>query len=177
MSQNTNPTDSAVQSNSGSRDLSTSRRTVLQATGTSVFAVAGLSSAMGSAAAQEADLPPLARDGNEIVDPDGNEVILRGVNIADPGEQSRNWRGQTAPETFRLATDESQGWHTSIVRVPVMPAFVAAATRDPQPGQMPHGDDWGPALPGQFDRDDLIWYCETYLDDLVELGAQRGAYG
>lgn len=90
----------------------------MKATGASVLAVGGLGAVAGSAAGQAADLPPLARDGNKIVDPSGNEVILRGVNIADPGEQSRDWRGQTAPETFELATDESEGWYTNIVRIP-----------------------------------------------------------
>ncbi|SEQ73901.1 cellulase family glycosylhydrolase [Natrinema salaciae] len=148
----------------------------MKATGTSVIAFGGLGSIANSAMAQEADLPPLARDGNKLVDPSGNEVILQGVNIADPGEQSRPWRGQTAPETFQLATDESQGWYTNVVRVPVMPSFLAAGTRAPAPHEMPHGDDWGPALPGQFDASDVEWYCQTFLDDLVELGAQRGAY-
>ncbi|OVE83627.1 cellulase family glycosylhydrolase [Natronolimnobius baerhuensis] len=148
----------------------------MKATGASVLAVGGLGAVAGSAAGQAADLPPLARDGNKIVDPSGNEVILRGVNIADPGEQSREWRGQTAPETFELATDESEGWYTNIVRIPVQAEFIAAGTSAPEPGQMPHGDDWGPLLPGSFDASDVEWYCETYLDELVDMGAERGAY-
>ncbi|PCR91869.1 cellulase family glycosylhydrolase [Natrinema ejinorense] len=175
MTENTNQADSEAQSKRGSRTISTSRRTILKATGTSVIAIGGLG-VSGAASTQEVDLPPLARDGNKIVDPSGNEVILRGVNIADPAEQSRKWRGQTAPETFRLATNESEGWYTNVVRVPVMPAFLAAGTRNAEPWEMPHGDDWGPALPGQFDREDVKWYCRTFLDELVELGAQRGAY-
>lgn len=174
MTEHTNSPRRTEQSSAGDRQLSTSRRTIMKATGTSAIAIGGLASISGSATAQEPALPPLARDGNNIVDPSGNEVILRGVNIADPGEQSRAWRGQTAAETFRLATDESEGWYTNVVRVPVQAELIAAGTQAPAPGEMPHGDDWGPLLPGQFDASDVEWYCQAYLDDLVELGAQRG---
>ncbi|GAB3017159.1 hypothetical protein GCM10025298_00230 [Natronobiforma cellulositropha] len=130
----------------------------------------------GTASAQNITIAPLARDGNKIVDPQGEEVILRGTNTADPAKQSRTWRGQTGLETFELATDESEGWYQRCIRVPVEPTQVATGVDDPEPHQVPHGDDWGPLMPGGFDASDVEWYCQNYMDDIVQSGQDRGAY-
>ncbi|MCU4972717.1 glycoside hydrolase family 5 protein [Halobacteria archaeon AArc-m2/3/4] len=175
MSENTNH-NGRKQSNRRSQTTGTTRRSFMKAASAGAVAAGLGTSMMGSASAAGINLPPLARDGNKIVDPSGNEVILRGVSIADPGEQSRDWRGQTAPETFELATDQSEGWYNRIIRVPIQAEFIAAGTEAPAPEQMPHGDDWGPLLPGAFDASDVEWYCQTYIDELVELGRQQGAY-
>ncbi|WP_276252473.1 cellulase family glycosylhydrolase [Halomontanus rarus] len=172
MSENTNQ-NGRKQLNS---DTGTTRRSFMKAASAGAVTVGFGASMMGSAGAAGINLPPLARDGNKIVDPSGNEVILRGVNIADPGEQSREWRGQTAPETFELATDPNEGWFNRIIRIPMQPQFISSGTVAPSENDMAHGDDWGPVLPGALEQSDLEWYLETYIDELVEMGRERGAY-
>jgi len=163
----------------GRRIDSVSRRDVLKATGATALTAGLASNLVGSAAAVGIPTPRLQRDGNELVDPSGNQVILRGVNIADPARAARSWRGKDSMGVFEKATntDDSNdgGWHSHIIRVPTQPQDIADGGSG-SVGNMPHGDDWGPLLPGQFDESDLETYFTNYVDPLVDAAEENGTY-
>jgi chitodextrinase len=150
-----------------------SRRRFLQASA-GVGAIAASAGWVGEAAAEGGiPTPWLHRDGNKIKDPQDRDVILRGVNIADPVRLSRNWRSKDAMEVFAKATDTGDGWHTRVVRVPTQPQDISSVNSGLQ---MAHGDDWGPLLPGQFDETDLEAYFSGYIDPLVDAAEEAGVY-
>ena len=64
--------------------------------------------------------PWLTVEGSQVKDPHGNSVVFRGLNIIDP-----NWyivRVNIDVETvIDKVTDESDGWFTRIIRIPVKP--------------------------------------------------------
>ncbi|WP_436926910.1 glycoside hydrolase family 5 protein [Halosimplex amylolyticum] len=174
------PRDSAQSTNDSTGDGGGfSRRSVLKATGAAALTAGFANSLMGSVAAVGIDTPQLHRDGNLLRDPSDNQVILRGVNIADPARCARSWRGKDAMGVFDKATntDESNdgGWYNRIVRIPTQPQDIADAGTG-SVGSMPHNDDWGPLLPGQIDESDLETYFSTYVDPLVDAAEERGLY-
>ncbi|WP_135364602.1 glycoside hydrolase family 5 protein [Halosimplex halophilum] len=154
-----------------------SRRSVLKATGAAAVTAGFADALMGSVAAVGIDTPQLHRDGNKLKDPSGNEVILRGVNIADPARLARSWRGKDTMGVFEKATStddaDEGGWYSRIIRIPTQPQDISSAANDLQ---MVHDDDWGPLLPGQIDESDMETYFSTYVDPLVDAAEEQGLY-
>ncbi len=71
--------------------------------------------------------PWLHVDGKYIKDPGGNTVVLRGVSLIDIGaiEHQGAFRGRkTAVDLINMATDESDGWYSRVVRLPVYPGAI-----------------------------------------------------
>lgn len=97
-------------------------------------------------------LPRLHVDGRWLRDPGGNPVVLRGVGVVDPvwATEHADERGKAYAETVELATDESAGWHPSVLRIPI--------------------------LPSSIDAEGLDHVLEEYVDPAVELAAERGVY-
>lgn len=96
------------------------RRDILKTTAGASVVAAGLGSEIVGSAAADIPTPWLHRDGNLIKDPSGNKVVLRGVNTADVGRVNRlsEWRGKNIEHVIDLATNESKGWHTQVIRLP-----------------------------------------------------------
>lgn len=155
----TGPTNGESNSGPAQGLSSPSRRTLLWATGAGVGAALLGSS---TASAQE-DLPRLEIDGNLIVTENGEQVTLRGVSVIDP-KRAAEERERNAPEMVDLLTDEDDGWHADVIRIPVQPIDV---------GNHPSGR---PPDPIAFTEEELETYLETYLDPVVERCAEAGAY-
>ncbi len=158
----------------------TTRRTVLKgATATAAGLTLG-SSMVGNSMAQAGQgvpTPKLEREGNKLVDECGNEVVLRGVNIVDPARANRGWRGATADEMIEMATANTD-WPNTVIRLPMQPQDISAAP-DRSGGNESHhihGDNWGPALPVAFTKEELDTYLERFVDPLVDMAAKRGFY-
>jgi len=110
--------------------------------------------------------PWLRVDGNKIKDPDGNEVVLRGVCTADPKrlDTTASDRGKDAEAVIDLATDAASGWYARVIHLPVHPADI---------GDHPKGES---AEPLAFTRDELDAYLEEYLDPAIEQCRANGVY-
>ncbi|MFW6436330.1 MAG: glycoside hydrolase family 5 protein [Halococcoides sp.] len=119
---------------------------------------------MGAAAADN-HLPPIERDGNKLT-ADGEEIDLHGINIADPKrvDVTAPARGKTAVQAIEMATDESDGWHANVVRLPVQPVDI---------GEHPPGE--GPEPPA-FTEEQLVSYMDDHLEAAVQACADNGAY-
>ncbi|GAB3040611.1 glycoside hydrolase family 5 protein [Natronobiforma cellulositropha] len=153
------------------------RRTVLKAVGTGALATglaAGASSsvsAQGSGPGQDISTPKLSVDGNKLVDPEGNVVKLRGLNIADPRriDATAPSRGKNAVQTIDYLTDQDEGWYPRVIRIPTQPGDIGGLPPVPVA-------DWQYPEPPSFDEDDLVAYCENHLDPVVERCAERNVY-
>jgi len=149
-------------------DSEHSRRSFLRATAGVGAVAAGLGGLAGGAVAahDDAELSRLRRDGNRIVDAEGEPVDLHGVNIADPKrvDVTAPARGRDAVQTIDLATDADSGWHANVVRLPVQPVDIG----EHQPGSGPE--------PVAFDEDQLESYLSNHLDAAVEKCREEGAY-
>jgi len=157
----------ASPANLGEGEAELSRRDVLRAgTAGAVGAALGVSGFAGSAAADDTATPRLQRDGNLIVDPDGNTVTLRGVNIADPKRINLTApaRGMDALQVIDFLTDHSNDWYPRAIRVPVQPVDIG----EYEPGS-------GPPVPA-FGQSELESYLSNHLDDVVQRCAERGVY-
>ena len=69
--------------------------------------------------------PRLYVDGNKIKDPNGNNVVLRGVSMIDVGAVEE-WYGGAINLVDRLTNQDdtngnSPGWFTKVIRIPVYP--------------------------------------------------------
>lgn len=77
--------------------------------------------------------PWLSVSGRYIKDPQGNNVVLRGVSLVDVGVADSRPRG--AVELTNMVTDESNGWYARVVRFPVYPNAI-----DETPGWLANPD-------------------------------------
>ncbi|WP_226011302.1 cellulase family glycosylhydrolase [Halomicrobium salinisoli] len=122
-------------------------------TGTAAGAAGALAGCPERGGSASASRPPrLSVEGRWLTDPDGRRVVLRGVNAVDPswGVENEAQRGKGYWDTLRLATDAEAGWHARVLRVPITPGSVQTAGLDTILGD--------------------------YLDRIVDLAAEQGAY-
>jgi len=146
------------------RPAGTSRRSFLQTTAAAGLVGLGVGSgAVGSAAAAGIPTPWLEVDGNLLRDPDGNKVILRGVNVIDPARAAKEWRKNIEP-LIELATDPGKGWHAHVIRLPMQPQDIGD-----------HGPGTAAPTPG-FSQAELQNYLAEYVDPAVEAAEDVGAY-
>jgi hypothetical protein len=108
-----------------------------------------------------AGTPWLHVEGNQIKDPVGNVVVLRGVSLIDLGFLD-DWQGGSFAMIDRL-TDQNDpqgsfpGWHTKVVRIPITPADAVT--------------DW----PNRFNpANDHFYY--GLLRPIVDYCAKKGIY-
>lgn len=123
----------------------------------------------GSSESQSSDgipTPWLHVDGNRIKDPEGNEVILRGICTADPKRinTTSSERGKNTGQVIDLATDPNRGWYSRVIHLPVHPADI---------GGHPKGES---ATPISFSQDELDIYLEEHLDPAVKQCRENGVY-
>jgi len=76
---------------------------------------------------QTISIPWLSISGRYIKDPDGNNVILRGVSLVDVSVA--NSRTRNANALIDMATDHADGWYARVIRLPVYPDAI-----DGEPG-------------------------------------------
>ena len=93
--------------------------------GTGGSLAAGGTAGSGGTPEPARPLPPLHVEGNQIKDPNGNVVVLRGVAMIDLGA-TESWEGGVRAMIDRLTkADDTQGsslgWHPSVVRLAVYP--------------------------------------------------------
>ncbi|GAB3017173.1 glycoside hydrolase family 5 protein [Natronobiforma cellulositropha] len=147
------------------------RRSFLQTSAAGAFvAGTGLSTAaVGSVTAEDEDdrgipTPWLEVDGNLLRDPDGNEVVLRGVNTIDPARANGEapYNTMFIEDQLELMTDE-ETWFSRIVRLPMQPQDIGD-----------HGA--GAVDPVAFDEAQLVEYLETHIDPAVEKCKEIGMY-
>lgn len=120
----------------------------------------GSDTSEGGAPADAAPLPWLHVEGNTIKDPNGNTVILRGVDLIDLAA-TEQWEGGIKKMIDRLTNPNdsqgsSPGWGTKILRLAVVPAGAGQGT--------PVG-----YMPG-------IQYYEQFLRPTVDYARQKGLY-
>lgn len=117
--------------------------------------------------------PWLHREGNELRDPEGNKVVLRGVNVTDPARaESLLWRSPLW-QNIEHATDPDRDWYARIIRIPVQTGDVANV--DPDDGSI-MGSPTDEVDPGEFSRTQLETYVEEYLRPAVDFCAEVGVY-
>jgi len=120
----------------------------------------GNGGASGFTAPPARDLPWLHVEGNQIKDPSGDTVILRGVAFADLGEVERQEGGINAMiDRVTNAGDVqscSASWETRVIRVAVSPA------------------DGGVLTPVQYQPGGN--YIDTILRPTVDYARSRGLY-
>ncbi|MFB6162860.1 MAG: cellulase family glycosylhydrolase, partial [Halococcoides sp.] len=146
------------------------RRSVLKAAGAAAaggLLGAGLTTTVSasSVAAAPPRLERKSRDSNLIVDPQGNRVTLRGVNIVDPYRAARDapyykYRGE---RTTQMATNHENGWYANVIRVPMQPNDIARQGA-------------GSVEPGAYTQAQLDSYIRKYVDPIVEECAYQGVY-
>lgn len=96
---------------------------------------AGTGGSAGGPVVPARNLPPLHVEGNQIKDPEGNVVILRGVALIDLGA-TELWEGGIRAMIDRLTKEDdpqgtSPGWHSRVVRFAVYPAPEVADFESP----------------------------------------------
>jgi hypothetical protein len=120
----------------------------------------GTDNAEGGAPTTAVDLPWLHVEGNAIKDPNGNTVILRGVDLIDLAA-TEQWEGGIKKMIDRLTDPNdtqgsSPGWATKILRLAVAPADAGGGT--------PVGYQPG------------IQYYERFLRPTVDYAREKGLY-
>ncbi|GAB3017210.1 glycoside hydrolase family 5 protein [Natronobiforma cellulositropha] len=117
--------------------------------------------------------PWLERDGNLLRDPEGNEVVLRGVNVTDPARaESLLWRSPLW-QNIEHATDPERDWYSRIIRIPVQTGDIANV--DPDDGSI-MDSPVDEVEPGEFTREQLEAYIEHYLRPAVDFCAECSVY-
>ncbi|HEU5080572.1 MAG TPA: cellulase family glycosylhydrolase [Opitutaceae bacterium] len=90
----------------------------------SLFRAATLSLALGATIASAA-VPWLTTSGNQIRDPNGNRVILRGISLIDLSAQQVNYGGiNSLIDRITNKNDtqgSSPGWYPKVLRLPCVP--------------------------------------------------------
>jgi hypothetical protein len=129
--------------------------------GTSGAGAANLAGGAGGPVTPARNLPPLHVEGNQIKDPAGNVVILRGVALIDLGA-TELWEGGVRAMIDRLTkVDDPQGsspgWYPRVVRFAVYPAESEFSS------------------PLQYQTDPTRYY-ETVLRPAVDYAKQKGLY-
>ncbi|WP_159076985.1 glycoside hydrolase family 5 protein [Halococcoides cellulosivorans] len=150
----------------------TSRRRFLKAAAGSgaLIATAGAGALGGVNAADHGiPTPQLSVSGNTIVDPSGNTVKLRGVNMADSKrlDVTAPARGMTATQVVEMLTDESRDFYPRVIRIPVQPVDIGEHT----PGSID-----GAPEPVAFDEEQLRDYIDTHLRPVVDTVAANNVY-
>ncbi|HLO28609.1 MAG TPA: glycoside hydrolase family 6 protein [Anaerolineales bacterium] len=79
--------------------------------------------------------PWLSVSGRFIKDPQGNNVVLRGVSLVDVAVADTHPRN--ARQLIDLVTDDANGWYAHVVRLPVYPNAI-----DGQPGWISNPDNY-----------------------------------
>jgi hypothetical protein len=104
----------------GAAEVSTSRRQFVRGVGVGLGGLAIGKSTGVSVAAESMPTPRLHVEGQWLKDPNGNDVVLRGLNTVDPwwGDEHAGMRGSTFDDTLDLITDPDRGWHPHVVRLP-----------------------------------------------------------
>ena len=85
---------------------------------------------------QAISTPWLSTSGRFIKDPQGNNVVLRGVSLVDIGEVNLG-RTRNASQLINMATNESDGWYARVVCLPVYPNAI-----DSSPGWLANPDSY-----------------------------------
>jgi endoglucanase len=80
-----------------------------------------------TSSAQAISTPWLSVSGRFIKDPQGNNVVLRGVSLVDVSVADS--RARNAPTLIDNVTNDADGWYARVVRLPVYPDAI-----DGQPG-------------------------------------------
>src|SRR5512135_2628801 len=75
--------------------------------------------ALPTGVAQAINTPWLSVSGRFIKDPQGNNVVLRGVSLTDIGVADS--RPRNATTLINMATNEADGWYARVIRLPVYP--------------------------------------------------------
>ncbi|AWB27636.1 cellulase family glycosylhydrolase [Halococcoides cellulosivorans] len=149
---------------------STSRRTFLKTAAGGAVLASGISAgAFGSVSAQGIPTPWLDVQGNTLVDPNDSTVKLRGLNIADPKRLNVTApaRGKDASQVVDLVTNNEEGWHPRVVRVPCQPVDIGENT----PGHI----DGAPEPPA-YTQSQLDDFLETHLDPVIDQLEAAGVY-
>jgi cellulose 1,4-beta-cellobiosidase len=87
-----------------------------------------------SSTAHAISTPWLNTSGRFIKDPQGNNVVLRGVSLVDIGEVNLG-RTRNVSQLINMATNEADGWYARVVRLPVYPNAI-----DSSPGWIANPD-------------------------------------
>src|SRR5215213_2567364 len=97
--------------------------------------------------------PWLSVSGRFIRDPQGNNVVLRGVSLVDVSVADSSTRN--ARQLIDMVTDDTNSWYARVVRLPVYPNAI-----DGQPGWTANPDS----------------YFNTHLDQTVQECIARQIY-
>ncbi|MFB6162617.1 MAG: cellulase family glycosylhydrolase [Halococcoides sp.] len=156
-------TDPMRPSTDGTASTAT-RRTFLKGAGATLAGGTVGTLALGTVGAVGIPTPHLERQENWMVDPSGNKVTLRGVNIPDAKRMNtKDFRPDT-DTTIKRVTNPDNGWYPRVLRLPLQPTDIG--------GHNPGGI---PPMPG-FTKDQLVTYLEKHVDAAVQYARERNVY-
>ncbi|WP_240550469.1 cellulase family glycosylhydrolase [Halomicrobium salinisoli] len=134
---------------------------------------------------------------NQIVTEDGEVFKMRGLNVPDPKrvEITKNVRGKDFEQQLDMVTDNANGWHPRVIRIPAQPTDIGEhpnGNTGPEMSEFSEEIASDPEVPddrtlqrppqpteydeGAFTREQLNDYLEEYYDPAVELCKERGVY-
>src|ERR1051326_1994570 len=91
--------------------------------------------ALPTSEAHAISTPWLSVSGRFIKDPQGNNVVLRGVSLTDISVADS--RPRNAVQLINTVTNDTDGWYARVVRLPVYPNAI-----DGQPGWLANPDTY-----------------------------------